>query len=240
MKIVIIGYGKMGRAVEKVALAKGIEIVACVDSEDDWAANIDKIKFADVAIEFSTPQTVASNLHRCFDIDLPVVTGTTAWEHKLPQIKSRCISESKSLLVAPNFSIGMNIFFKLNKYLAGVMDKFEQFEPVIEEIHHKKKLDQPSGTAKHLAESMINIINRLDQWKPGNEMSGGILPVISHRTDDVPGIHKISYASEEDLIEIQHTAKSRAGFAQGAVIAAEWIVGRTGFFTMDNLLADII
>lgn len=240
MKIAIIGYGKMGKAVEQVALEKGHEIAAVIDSEADWERKMQDVKTAEAAIEFSTPRTVAANLNRCFDLDMPVVTGTTAWEDALPEIKARCESQSKALLVASNFSIGMNIFFRVNHHLAAMMDKFTQYEANLEETHHVKKLDTPSGTAKQLADEMIKVIRRLDSWEADKKSSPEVLPVISHRLEDVPGIHQISYTSAEDVIEIKHTAKSRAGFARGAVQAAEWIVGKTGFFTMNDFMADII
>lgn len=230
----------MGKAVEQVALGNGHEIVAVIDAEADWIGKENDLKKAEVAIEFSLPETAAENINKCFDLNLPVATGTTAWEKSLPQVKARCLSESKSMLVASNFSIGMNVFFRLNHQLASMMDKFDQYEVQVEETHHVNKLDKPSGTAKQLANEIVNVMTRLGHWEPEKKGLPDVLPVISHRLDDVPGTHKIRFASEEDVIEINHTAKSRIGFARGAVSAAEWLKGKTGFFTMDDFMADII
>lgn len=240
MKIAILGYGRMGKAVEQIALSKGHEIIAVINSGADWANNENNLRKAEVAIEFSLPETVAGNINRCFDLNLPVATGTTAWEKSLPQIKARCESESKSLLVAFNFSVGMHVFFRVNQHLATIMDKFGQYEVQIQETHHAKKLDKPSGTAKQLAGEIVNVMSRMDRWESDKKSSADVLPVISHRLEDVPGTHKIIYASDEDVIEINHTAKSRIGFARGAVQAAEWLNGKTGYFTMDDFMADII
>jgi 4-hydroxy-tetrahydrodipicolinate reductase len=240
MKIAIAGYGRMGKAVEQVAQAMGHEIVAIVDAEHDWAEMKDNLKKADVAIEFSFPEFAADNINKCFDLDLPVATGTTAWESALPRVKARCEAENKSLLVASNFSIGMNILFRLNGFLAGIMDKFDQYAPFIEETHHAKKLDKPSGTAKQLAADLVKKVNRLESWRMSDKAGMNHLPVTSHRINDVPGTHKIRYVSDEDIIEINHTAKSRIGFARGAVYAAHWLVGKTGFYTMDDFMADNI
>ncbi len=240
MKIAIAGYGRMGRAVEKAALEKGHQIVARIDAEKDWEEQAVEIKQADVVIEFSMPSTVVSNVLKCFDLNLPVVTGTTAWEKDFPNVKSRCLSGGKALFVASNFSFGVNILFHLNRRLAAMMNGFGQYEPAIEETHHIKKLDKPSGTAIQLANDLVNELDRKTNWSSGQNAVNGEIPVISHRLEDVAGTHIIRYESEEDTIEIKHTAKSRAGFARGAVTAAEWLVGKKGVFTMDDLLAEIL
>lgn len=240
MKIAILGYGKMGRAVEEVALAKGHEIVAIVNSKAGWQKHSTAIRQAEVAIEFSTPDAVAENLSGCFRLGLPVVCGTTAWEHRLAEIKKQCMEREGALFVASNFSLGVNIFFKLNRQLASMMDKFNQYNPVIEETHHTGKLDKPSGTAKQLANDVVAEMRRKHNWLPGQHAGTVKIPVISRRLEDVPGTHVIRYESAEDILEIRHTAISRTGFARGAVMAAEWLPGKKGFYTMSHLLADVI
>jgi 4-hydroxy-tetrahydrodipicolinate reductase len=240
MNIAIAGYGRMGRAVEKAAMEKGHHILARIDAEKDWKEQAGEIQRADVVIEFSTPSTVVANVLRCFDMNLPVVTGTTAWEKDFPEVKSTCLTQGKSLFVASNFSVGVNIFFHLNRKLANMMNAFGQYDPTIEEIHHVKKLDRPSGTAKQLADDLVKGLDNKTKWSLGENGGEGEIPVISHRLEDVPGTHIIRYESPEDTIEIKHTAKSRAGFARGAVKAAEWLIGKKGVFTMDDLLADML
>lgn len=240
MKIAIVGYGRMGRAIEKAALAKGHEIVVVIDSENDWQTYSGNLAKADVAVEFTTPETAAKNISRCLGSKMPVVTGTTAWEDRLPEIKKQCLDENGALFIASNFSLGVNIFFRLNKWLATVMDKFNQYDPSIDETHHTGKLDKPSGTAKQLAEDLINELRRKKKWVSGESVDKDLVPVISQRLEDVPGTHVVRYESAEDILEIKHTAHSREGFARGAVMAAEWLQGKKGVFSMDDLLSEMI
>ncbi len=236
MKIAIIGYGRMGREIEQLALKNEHQVILKIDSENDWKIKGEELKYADVAIEFSTPDTVVKNIKRCFDVDVPVVVGTTAWEEKLEDIKKICLSSNKALFVASNFSVGVNIYFEVNRCLAGLMDQFPGYDVEIEEIHHKQKLDAPSGTAKLLAEDIINFLERKKKWVNNNTPAIAELKITSLRRNTVPGTHKVVYTSENDEIEIIHTAKNRKGFAIGALMAAEWIIGKHGFFTMKDML----
>lgn len=240
MNIAIVGYGRMGKAIEKAALASGHRIFVIIDSEEDWEKYSDKLPEADVAVEFTTPETAAENVARCLKLKIPVIVGTTAWDDRIPEIKSLCLDQGGTLFIASNFSLGVNIFFRLNKWLATVMDKFNQYDPVIEETHHTGKLDKPSGTAKQLASGLIAELKRKKQWVPGESSVADDLTVISHRIEDVPGTHVVHYDSAEDTFEIKHTARSREGFARGAVMAAEWLQGKKGVFSMDDLLSEMI
>ncbi|MDR1951849.1 MAG: 4-hydroxy-tetrahydrodipicolinate reductase [Bacteroidales bacterium] len=220
MKLVILGYGKMGKIIEKIALQNGHEIVAKIDNDNDWKRLENQVKQADVAIEFSTPQTVVKNIFHCFDLNIPIVVGTTGWHEQKNEIFSYCTEHQKTLFHASNFSIGVNLFFELNKHLANMMKNYSDYNVHIEEIHHLQKLDKPSGTAITLAENLSKTVD-----------------IKSIREGDVFGIHKIIYQSNEDIIEIKHEAKSREGFAKGAVFAAEWLVGKQGVFTMVDMLS---
>lgn len=240
MEIAIIGYGKMGKAVEEAALASGHHISVRIDSDEDWNNNFRLLKSSDVAIEFSTPNNVVSNITKCFHMNLPVVTGTTGWDDRVEEMKKNCLEKDQTLFKASNFSLGVNVFYFINKHLASFMNKLPQYEVGIEETHHTMKLDAPSGTAVQLAEDILKRLSEKKSWVKKETTVKNEFPVISHRIADVSGIHQIKYESDEDVIEIIHTAKSRMGFARGAVTASEWLVGRKGFFTMDDMLADII
>ncbi|GHV34468.1 4-hydroxy-tetrahydrodipicolinate reductase [Bacteroidia bacterium] len=224
MKTALIGYGKMGKEVEKILLLGGDEVVTRIDNENDW--NLLEIENADVAIEFSTPDTVLDNIYKCFSFNIPIVVGTTGWYSELEEVRNYAIANKKSLFYASNFSIGVNLFFELNKKFSEISQFGTEFVKniSIEEIHHTQKLDKPSGTAKTLAE----IIQNNSQF---NE-----IPITSIREGDVFGIHTVKYESNNDIIEIRHTAKSRSGFAQGAVDAAKFLIGKQGVFTMNDLL----
>jgi 4-hydroxy-tetrahydrodipicolinate reductase len=238
MNIALSGYGKMGKIIEKMALQKGHAIVAKIDREDDWKRSENQVKQADVVIEFSTPQTVVKNIFRCFDLGLPVVVGTTGWHEQKDEIFSYCEQHQKTLFHASNFSIGVNLFFELNKQLAQVMKNYADYNVHIEEVHHLQKLDKPSGTAISLAEDLITHYPNKVSWTcDATNETPQTLNIKAFREDDVFGIHKILYESDEDTIEIKHTAKSRQGFAKGAILAAEWLFGKTGVFTMSDLLA---
>jgi 4-hydroxy-tetrahydrodipicolinate reductase len=239
MKIALIGYGKMGKIIGVMAQKEGIEAPAIIDSEADWKKNETNLNTVDAAIEFSTPSTAIANIRRCFSLNIPVVCGTTGWEDQVETIKNECLANNQTLFYAPNFSLGVNVFFLLNCYLAEIMNTMDQYDLSVEEIHHLHKLDAPSGTAKALAGDLTKLIDRKKNWVNHATSMESELPVISHRTGEVAGTHIIRYSSEVDEIEIRHTAKNRSGFAHGALMAAKWIIGKKGFFTMDNLMDDL-
>ena len=236
MKIALLGYGKMGKAIEVEALKRGHSIVFKVDSEDDWKMGEDMLPLADVAIEFSMPATSVDNIRRCFKVGTTVVVGTTGWERELDLIGQECINGNYTLFVASNFSLGMNILFEVNKKLAHLMNRFGQYEVNIEELHHQHKVDAPSGTAKILAGQIINSIDRKSGWVSGPTGSKDKIEVLSEREGEVPGTHTVRYISEVDELIITHTAFDRKVFAQGAVIASEWLVGKKGLFGMSDFL----
>jgi 4-hydroxy-tetrahydrodipicolinate reductase len=236
MKIALFGYGKMGHAIESLAIQRGHEIVVRFDSDDEWQKCGHELNACDVAVDFSTPETAISNIHKCFKAKVPIVCGTTGWHDQLGAIRSECLSTGNSLFFASNFSLGVNLFFELNRHLAGIMNNYSEYTASIEEIHHIHKLDAPSGTAITLANDLIGNIDRLTSWSNNTTYATDELPVRSIREGEVPGTHTISYNSEADTIEIKHTAKSRKGFVIGAVLAAEFIRGKAGFFGMKDML----
>lgn len=235
MKIALLGYGKMGKEIESIALGKGHEIVLKINSANG-NFNPEELKVADVAIEFSRPDNVLPNIEKCFLANVPVVIGTTGWYEQLTAVREKCIAGKHTMLYASNFSVGVNIFFELNKRLAELMNPHWQYEASMEEIHHTQKLDSPSGTAITLAEGMLQHLDRKKSWVNHSTESTEELPIISKRIDNVPGTHIIRYSSPIDDIEISHTAHNRKGFAAGAVLAAEWLQGKTGVFTMKEVL----
>ena len=235
MKIALIGYGKMGKTIEQIAIARGHEIVARIDTDNQDDFNSPEFKSADVAIEFSQPQSAMNNYRRAFAAGVKVVSGTTGWLDNMPEVKEACENGS-TFFHSSNFSLGVNIFFAINKYLAKIMNGFTNYEVSMEETHHIHKLDAPSGTAITLAEGIIENITRKDAWVEGAEPKSTEIGITSIRRDEVPGIHTIKYESEVDTITITHDAKSRAGFALGAVVAAEFIKDKTGFITMQDML----
>ncbi|MGB0368816.1 MAG: 4-hydroxy-tetrahydrodipicolinate reductase [Flavobacteriales bacterium] len=239
MKIALSGYGKMGKEIEKIALERGHEIVVKFNDSDDWAGKEDQLAKADVAIEFSMPHSVVSNIFKCFDAKVPVVVGTTGWFGQLDHVKEVCRKHNQSLLYASNFSIGVNLFFEANKVLAKLLNEHEGYEVSLEETHHTAKLDSPSGTAISLANQIIDGLDRKDVWKNEKTDKDYELDIVSHRVENVPGTHAVKYESEIDKIELVHTAKSRVGFAKGAVLAAEWLTDKKGVFTMSDLLKDV-
>lgn len=236
MNIAILGYGKMGRAIEEQAIARNHKIIVAIDSEKDWDEKYKQFLKADVAIDFSMPETAPKNILKCFEVNIPVVVGTTAWENQFESIKEKCVSEKKSLFYAPNFSIGVNIFFEINKTLADFMDTHKEYDVSLEETHHIQKKDAPSGTAIRIAEQILDRVKRISNWKKGNKKKNNELPVASLRIKKVPGTHIVRYESEIDKIEIKHEAKSRKGFAIGAVLAAEFLQNKSGIFEMKDLL----
>ena len=233
MKIALIGYGKMGKEIEQIALSRGHEIV--FTSNHAITNSSDQIKSADVAVEFSQPDAAANNILACFDLGIPVVVGTTGWYNRLNEIKSEAESKGGTLLYATNFSIGVNILFHMNEKLASIMNDVQEYEPSIQEIHHLQKLDKPSGTAITIAEGILQNLDRKKQWTL-DEPSADDLHIDVLREPEVPGTHIIKYDSEVDFIEIKHEANSRKGFALGAVKAAEWLQNKKGVFTMKDFL----
>lgn len=239
MKIALSGYGKMGREIEKIALERGHEIVVKFNDPDDWVGKDEQLRQADVAIEFSMPHSVVSNIFKCFDANVPVVVGTTGWFEQLDHVKQVCYEHNRSILYASNFSIGVNLFFEVNKGLAKLMNEHEDYHVSLDETHHTAKLDSPSGTAIKLANDILDNLGRKDVWVNNPSDKDYELEIASHRIENVPGTHVVTYESDIDKIELTHTAKSRVGFAKGAVVAAEWLTDKKGVFTMSDLLKDV-
>lgn len=237
MKIALIGYGKMGHEIEKIARERGHEIVCIIDMNEEDKFNSREFKSADVAIEFTSPESALQNYKQAFAAGVPVVSGTTGWLAHLDEIKEACEKNGKTFFYASNFSLGVNIFFALNNYLAGLMNRYPGYDVRMEETHHIHKLDAPSGTAITLAEDILAHIDRKERWALGNDTPGdGTLRIDAFREGEVPGIHSIVYESDADTIRITHDAKNRKGFALGAVLAAEFTNGKKGFLTMEDLL----
>ena len=230
MKIALLGYGRMGKEIEQIAISRGHEIVI----KKDVGAAID-ITLADVAIDFSVPDSAFNNISNCIQNNVPVISGTTGWLDKYEEAVTLCNKEKGAFIYASNFSLGVNIFFELNKQLAKMMRNLEDYNISIEEIHHTKKLDAPSGTAITLAEGIIENSSK-ENWVLGTNTSEENIAIAAQRIPEVPGTHTVLYASEIDSIDIKHTAHSRQGFALGAVVAAEWILGKTGVFSMKDVL----
>lgn len=235
MKIALIGYGKMGKTIEQIALQRGHQIVSIIDINNTADFDSEAFRSADVAIEFTTPATALNNYMRCFAANVPVVSGTTGWLDHLDEVKAKCEQEGKTFFYASNFSVGVNIFFALNRYLAKIMNNFPAYDVKMTEVHHIHKLDAPSGTAITLAEGILEHIDRKKRWTLETAEQPTDLPIHAIREGEVPGIHEIVYESEADTISIKHDAKSRAGFALGAVIAAEFTAGKKGFLGMNDL-----
>ncbi|MFK5959537.1 MAG: 4-hydroxy-tetrahydrodipicolinate reductase [Lutibacter sp.] len=231
MKIALLGYGRMGKTIEQIALQKGHEIVLKID---EHTTNYD-IKIADIAIDFSIPSVAFNNISNCLNNHVPVVSGTTGWLNKYDEATALCNIKNGGFIYASNFSLGVNIFFELNEYLAKIMKNLSQYQISMEEIHHTKKLDEPSGTAITLAEAIIKHSNK-SNWALNVTNKETEIPIVAKRIPNIPGTHAIEYTSEVDTIEIKHTAHNRDGFALGAVIAAEWLVGKTGIYTMKDVL----
>lgn len=236
MKIALIGYGKMGKEIEKIALDRGHEIVLKIDVTNPEDLTIANLQNADVAIEFTVPASATANYKLCFEAGIPVVSGTTGWLEQLPQIKEMCKTLDGTFFYASNFSLGVNIFFALNKKLAELMSSRSEYTVEMKEIHHTQKLDAPSGTAITLAEGILENIPEKKAWVNHSTAKTDELGIISEREGQVPGTHIINYDSEVDYIEITHCAKSRKGFAFGAVLAAEFSFGKKGILSMNDLL----
>lgn len=236
MKIALIGYGKMGKAIEEIALLNGHEIVLKVHIDNLDEFTIENVQKADVAIEFTGPHSAADNIKKCLEAKVPVVCGSTGWLEKLNEIEKICNATNGSLLYASNFSVGVNLFFQLNSFLAELMSDRKEYEVTLEEIHHTEKKDAPSGTAITLAEQVLQHLKSKNKWVNISSANEDELEILSKRIDPAPGTHKVLYKSNIDEIEIIHTAHSRKGFASGAVMAAEFLKGKTGIFSMKDVL----
>jgi 4-hydroxy-tetrahydrodipicolinate reductase len=230
MKIALLGYGKMGQVIERIALERGHEIVLKKDEFNTYEG----LSNADVAIDFSVPTAAVSNISSCFHANVPVISGTTGWLEHYDEMLALCTAKNGAFISSSNFSLGVNIFFELNEYLAKIMSKFDNYTVEMEEIHHTQKLDAPSGTAISLAKGVIEN-SKYTNWTLESPEANQI-HIDTKRIGTVPGTHTVTYNSVVDSIEIKHTAHNREGFALGAVIAAEWIVGKQGVFTMKDVL----
>ncbi len=243
MKVAIIGYGKMGRQVERLALEKGWEIGLRVRDAEEAAHAAEVLGEMDVAIEFSRPEAAFENVRRCLAAGVPVVCGTTGWTERLPTVRELCRRHRGAFLYASNFSIGVNLFFAINRRLAALMDRQPAYQVAIEEVHHVHKRDHPSGTAITLAADIVGEVDRLEGWLPvlgdaqsGIGTEGPFFPVVSMREEEVPGTHRVAWSSRVDRIVLEHIAHNREGFAEGALLAARWLVGREGCFDMSDVL----
>lgn len=230
MKIALLGYGKMGKVIEQIALERGHEIVLRKGGNDSFEG----LEKADVAIDFSIPTAAITNISECINRAIPVVSGTTGWLENYHEIENLCIEKNAAFIYGSNFSLGVNLFFEVNDYLSKIMAKFNQYNVSMEEIHHTQKLDKPSGTAISLANAIINNTDK-NNWSIENPSSNDLFIDVK-RIENVPGTHSVFYTSDEDTIEIKHTAHNRNGFAFGAIIASEWLIGKKGVFTMKDVL----
>ena len=245
MNIALLGYGKMGKIIEKIATDRKHNIVLKIDYNNLNELTAENLKQADVIIEFTTPGSVLSNIQHCFDANVPVIVGTTGWYEHLDAVKQKCDDGGHTLLYASNFSIGVNIFFHINRQLAKLMNKYSYYDVQVEEIHHTQKLDAPSGTAITIAEGIIDNLDSKKEWvnvltAEGNDADDSNIKseqvlIESFRIDSVPGTHTVIYDSEVDSIEFKHTAHNRNGFALGAVLAAEWVHNKKGFFSVEQM-----
>ncbi len=243
MKIALIGYGKMGKAIHEVAEEKNsqggkmkFEIPLIIDVDNRQTITKEELQQVDVAIEFTSPHTAVDNIQWCFDADVPVVVGSTGWTDQLEDMRNYAIEKNKAFLFAPNFSIGVNIFFEVNRHLAQIMNQHEEYDVTLEEIHHTEKKDAPSGTALHAALDVLKRLERKSDWKNESTEDENILSIISKREPNVPGTHLVTYESSIDKIELTHTAYNRKGFASGALLAAQWLMGKKGAYSMEDVL----
>ena len=236
MKIALIGYGKMGHMIEEIAMSRGHEVVVKIHIDNTEEFTKENLAGADVAIEFTAPEIAYQNVLRCLEFGIPVVSGSTGWNENIQGAKTYCLQHSGAFLHASNFSIGVNIFFQLNKMLARLMANQSDYNVTLKEIHHTQKKDAPSGTAVSLAEQIMEVNRQKKEWVNKPSDKNDELSIISERIDPAPGTHFVKFSSEVDDIEIIHTAHNRKGFALGAVMAAEFIQGKFGVFTMDDVL----
>jgi 4-hydroxy-tetrahydrodipicolinate reductase len=239
-KIAIIGYGKMGKMVEQaVRQTDSASVAAIIDNEADWERQMAALEQCHVAIEFSTPQTACANLLKCFELQIPAVCGTTGWYAQLAEIRFMAQQRGLSLIYGSNFCIGANLFFKLNEMLARCMNKQLQYEVTLEEIHHTSKLDTPSGTAITAAQIIMEQLERKKRWALHDDKQADTLTVTAHRIDEINGIHTVSYESDEDIIQITHTAKNRIAFARGAIKAALWLSQHAGVYEFKDIFEQV-
>ncbi len=236
MKIALIGYGKMGKAIETIALQRGHIITLKISSTNLHEFNTANLTNCDVAVEFTNPHNAYTNVTKCLEANLPTVCGSTGWANQIAAANTICLANNTALLVASNFSIGVNVFFELNKKLAQLMNHKNEYQIAIEEIHHTQKKDAPSGTAITLAEQIIQENNLKTNWTINAEPNANEIGITSIRQDPAPGTHTINYQSTTDTISITHTAHNRTGFALGAVLAAEYVHNKKGIFTMKDVL----
>lgn len=236
MRIALIGYGKMGQMIEQLATERGHEVVLRINIDNTEDFTQQNIAGADVAIEFTGPDSAYENVKKCIDFGVPVVSGSTGWNDNLPEIKHYCLEKNGSFLHTSNFSIGVNIFFQINTLLAQLMANQPAYDVVIKEVHHTQKKDAPSGTAVTLAEQVLANLLRKSSWTNSSPTAPHELEVISERIDPAPGTHYVKYTSDVDEIEIIHTAHNRKGFALGAILAAEYIADKKGIFSMKEVL----
>lgn len=235
MKIALLGYGKMGKAIEALAIQKGHTVIARIDTRD--SPDRKHLSAADVAIEFSQPDAVVDNLKACFQEKVPVVCGTTGWLTKRTEIEESCTLHAGTFFYASNFSLGVNILFQVNEYLARIMNQYPAYQITLDEIHHTQKLDSPSGTAITLADAILAHVDRKKNWINNNDnVTPENLVINSLREDPTPGTHIVKYSSTTDSLEIKHTAHSRDGFVRGALLVAEWIRGKKGILGMTDFL----
>ncbi len=243
MKFALIGYGKMGKEIEKVILENpSDEVVLKITDDNLQEFSLENLKKADVAIEFTQPEVAVENIYKCFEAGVPVVVGTTAWLDKLDDVKEQCNKTKSTLFFSPNYSIGVNIFWELNRKLARIMNSQPGYEVRMEEIHHTEKKDAPSGTAVKTAEIILAELERKKKWclqTPDHSTDSAEIPIIAKREPHVPGTHTVTYKSSVDLLEVKHEAVSRRGFAEGAVMAARFVLGKKGVFEMKDLLASL-
>ncbi|HKI88520.1 MAG TPA: 4-hydroxy-tetrahydrodipicolinate reductase [Draconibacterium sp.] len=236
MKIALIGYGKMGKEIEKIAISRGHQVNLIIDLNNAEDLTVENLRKNDVAIEFTIPGTAVKNYFTCFEAGIPVVSGTTGWLSKKEEVHKKCTETNGTFFYGSNFSVGVNLFFELNKKLADLMAQRTEYDVEMTEVHHTQKLDSPSGTAISLAEDIIEKLPAKNNWVNDKVPAANELNIHSERRGEVPGIHTIKYDSEVDFIEITHSAKSRKGFAQGAVLAAEFCMENSGILSMKDLL----
>ncbi len=233
MKITLIGYGKMGRLVEKKAKERNHIITNILDSQD-WS--LENLKGCDMAIDFSTPDSVINNIRKSFEMGIPIIVGTTGWNKHIEKVKDWCKNYNGAILTASNFSLGVNVFFEINRHLSKIMNNYPSYNIHLNETHHVEKQDSPSGTAITTAEIILSYIDKYKNWDISNSKSENIIPIIAKRESDVYGIHEVVYENFIDEIKVSHKAKNREGFALGALIAAEFLLDKKGFYTMEDVL----
>lgn len=239
-RVAIIGYGRMGKEIEALLLSEEYTISVIIDNEKDWVEKREQLITSDVAIEFSTPKTAVENIKKCFQYHIPIVSGTTGWYHRMSEVLDEAEKNQGSLIYGANFSIGANLFFMLNSQLAKWIDKLEQYDVEIEEIHHRTKIDAPSGTAITTAELIMENLTRKKSWSMNDASAKNEIKVIAKREGEVAGLHKVSYEAPEDVIQIIHQAKNRKGLAKGAVKAATWLTENRGVYEFKDIFLNFL